>query len=432
MAAQDLALTDAVVLNPADESETRGVVLIEAGRVSGIVPGVPQGFGGQVLDLEGRFVVPALADLHIHSWGNGSPGGPPQLLGPEGASKAALYNGVAFILDLFSPEQMILEFRDRQRDERAEGAVLLAAGPCFTATNGHCSQFGYPTRIVDTPEEARLEVADLAASAPDVVKIVYDHQVYGDFSMPTIDLPTLTALIETAREHGLRTVVHVGTWQDMREAAAAGTNAVTHTPGPAAIPFDLAEELGLAGIFHIPTLALYSELARMVDDPGFLGQRLLIETVSDGLLQAYRDAGGWPPWVPQRVAWQRTLIKPTQEAVRTLAQAGVPMLTGTDAGNIGVFHGYSVHRELELLVEAGVSEWSALRSATTNPARFLDRRWGVAPGDEATLLVLNASPLEAISNAKQIHLVIQDGVVVDRESLFSAIGARGWRRGFRG
>jgi len=416
VAAQDLALADAVILNPADESLRRGVLLIEAGRITGIETRIPPEFSGRILDIEGRFVVPALADLHIHSWGHASPGGMPQLLGPEGAARAALYNGVAFILDLFSPEQMILEFRDQQRDEGALGAALFAAGPCFTATNGHCSQFGTPTRIVDTPEEARREVADLAASAPDVVKIVYDHQVYGDFSLPTIDLPTLGALIETAREHSLKTVVHVGTWQDLREAAAAGADAVTHTP-PAAIPSDLAEELARAGTFHIPTLVWHGDLARLADDSGFLEEPLLVATISTGLLEAYRDADGWPPWVPELVARQRTLLEPSREAVRTLAHAGVPMLTGTDAGNIGAFHGYSVHRELQLLVGAGQSEWSALRSATTNAAHFLDRRWGVAPGDEATLLVLDASPIESISNTKQIHLVIQRGVVVDRESL---------------
>ncbi|MXW67916.1 MAG: amidohydrolase family protein [Gemmatimonadales bacterium] len=417
VAAQDLALADAVILNPADESVRRGVLLIEAGRISDVVTHIPPEFAGRILDVEGRFVVPALADLHIHSWGHASPGGTPQLLGPERAARAALYNGVAFILDLFSPEQMILEFRDRQRDEGAQGAVLLAAGPCFTATNGHCSQFGTPTRIVDTPDEARHEVADLAASAPDVVKVVYDHQVYGDFSLPTIDLPTLGALIETAREHGLKTIVHVGTWQDMREAAAAGADAVTHTPSPAAIPSDLAEELAQAVTSHIPTLVWHGDLARLADESSFLEDPLLVETISSGLLEAYRDADGWPPWVSELVTRQRTLLRPNREAVRALAHAGVPMLTGTDAGNIGAFHGYSVHRELQLLVGAGLSEWSALRSATTNAARFLDRDWGVAPGDEATLLVLDASPIESILNTKQIHLVIQRGAAVDRESL---------------
>ena len=174
--AQDLALTNAVVLNPADESVQRGVLLIEGGRVTGVTDQVPPAFTGEIHDVDGRFVIPALADLHTHSFGNNSPAGMPQLLGPQGTANAALYNGVAFVLDLFSPEEMIFGFRNQRRDGGGQGAVLLAAGPCFTATDGHCSEYGIPTRIVNTPEEARREVNDLAGSGPDVVKIVYDHQ----------------------------------------------------------------------------------------------------------------------------------------------------------------------------------------------------------------------------------------------------------------
>lgn len=417
--AQDLALANAVVLNPADDSEDHGVLLIEGGVVGGLMAAVPPEFTGQILDLEGRFVLPALADLHTHSFGNMSPRGMPQLLGPQGAANAALFTGVAFVLDLFSPEQMIFEYRNRRRDEGGQGAELFAAGPCLTATDGHCSEYGVPTRIVDTPEEARQEVADLARSAPDVVKIVYDHQIYGGRSMPTVDLATLTAVLETAREHGFRTVVHVGTWDDLREAALAGADAVTHTPGPEAVPAGLADMLADHGTFHIPTLAVQGDFARMADDPGLLEDPLLTETVPAALRDAYRVGDGWDSRIEGFLTWQRTLMESNQAAVRTLADAGVPMLTGTDGGNMGVFQGYSVHRELELLVDAGLSEWSALRSATTNAARFLGRRWGVAPGDEATLLILDASPLESIGNTKRVHAVIQDGIVVDRESLLN-------------
>ena len=276
----------------------------------------------------------------------------PQFLGPQGTANAALYTGVAFVLDLFSAQEMILTFRDRQREEGGQGAVLLAAGPCFTATNGHCSEYGIPTRIVDTPEEARREVADLAIASPDVVKVVYDHQSYSGRSSPTIDLPTLTAVLETAREHGLRTIVHVGTWQDVRDAALAGADAVTHTPGPDPPPPDLVEILVQAGTFHIPTLAVQSDFARMLDDPGLLDDPLLVETVPAALLEAYRSDASQNQMIVGWLAWQRTLMEPNLEAVRTLAAAGVPMLTGTDGGNFGVFQGYSVHRELDLLAEA--------------------------------------------------------------------------------
>ena len=419
--AQDLALAGAAILSPADESIRHGVLLIENGTVSRIAETVPPDFPGETLDLAGKFIIPALADMHSHTFGNMSPAGMPQLLGPQGTANAALYTGVAFVLDLFSPEEMILSFRDTQRAEGGQGAEIFAAGPCFTATNGHCSEYGIPTRIVNTPEEARREVADLAIAGPDVVKVVYDHQSYGGRTFPTIDLPTLTAALETAREHGLKTIVHVGTWQDIRDAALAGASAVTHTPGPDPPPPDLVEILLQAGTIHIPTLAVQSEFARMLDDPALLDDPLLVKTVPAALLDAYRTDASANPQLEGWLAFQRTLMEPNLAAVGALAAAGVPMLTGTDGGNFGVFQGYSVHRELELLVEAGLSSWAALRAATTEAAWFLDRRWGVEPGDEATLLVLDASPMEAVANTKRVHAVIQAGVVVDREAL------RSWR-----
>lgn len=264
-------------------------------------------------------------------------------------------------------------------------------------------------------------MADLAIDGPDVVKVVYDHRSYSGRSLPTIDLPTLTAVLETAREHGLKTVVHVGTWQDVREAALAGADAVTHTPGPDPPPPDLAEILLREGTFHIPTLAVQGDFARMVDDPGLLDDPLLVETVPAALLDIYRGGGGWDTRIERWLALQRTLMEPNLEAVAALAAAGVPMLAGTDGGNLGVFQGYSVHRELDLLAGAGLSPWAALRAATTDAARFLDRRWGVEPGDEATLLVLDASPVEAVANTRRVHAVIRAGVVVDRDAL------RSWR-----
>ena len=115
--------------------------------------------------------------------------------------------------------------------------------------------------------------------------------------------------------------------------------------------------------------------------------------------------------------WQRSNSQAIQVAVKTLADAGVTMLAGTDAGNMGVFQGFSLHRELALLVDAGLSEWDALRAATTNASGFLGERWGVAPGDEATLLILDASPIDDIRNTQRIHAVIQRGTVVERDEL---------------
>ena len=94
-------------------------------------------------------------------------------------------------------------------------------------------------------------------------------------------------------------------------------------------------------------------------------------------------------------------------------------MTGTDAGNLGTFQGYSVHTELALLVEAGLSPWQALAASATVPGEFWGKSFGVQPGDEANLVVLSASPIEDIRNTEKIEMVIHHGKVVDREKLIA-------------
>lgn len=330
--------------------------------------------------------------------------------GADGVAAVALRAGVVGYLDLFSPEDQILGVRDRQRaGEDVAGADIYAAGPCLTATDGHCSEYGVPTRLVDTPEDAHREVSELASKNPDVVKLVYDNNVYGGRSRPTVDRATLEAVVAAADEYGLKTVIHVGTWQDVRHAAEAGADAVTHTPGPDPVPDGLANFLVERGVLHIPTLAVQSELDRIAANPSLLDRPLLVELAPEPLLSGYRDVDAWPAAIQGFRRWTGSIRDANLKSVGALAAAGVPVATGTDGGNLGVFQGYSVHREMELLVEAGLSEWQALAAASTVPAAFLDRNWGVQVGAEASLVILNASPLESISNTQLIHSVIQRG-----------------------
>ena len=103
--------------------------------------------------------------------------------------------------------------------------------------------------------------------------------------------------------------------------------------------------------------------------------------------------------------------------MKALHDAGVEILTGTDAGNFGVFLGYSVHRELALFVEAGLTPWAALRAGSTRAKSVLDLDLGVHPGAEASFLLLEDSPITDIRNTYGVHMVIHKGVVVDREAL---------------
>ena len=417
--AQELYIANARVLHVGPRTESTRNVLIRDGKIAGFPTSQPPDFKGAVIDAGGRWVMPALSDMHTHSVGNFTPPGGFQMMGPEGVARAALYAGVARYLDLFSPEDVIFAARTSRATATTPGADIFAAGPCLTATKGHCSEYGVPTRIVDSPADAKREVSALAAKKPDVVKVVYDHRTYLGRSMPTIDRATLDAVVAAAQANGLKTVVHVGTWEDVRHAVLAGAAAVTHTPeGPP--PADIPSLMVQRGTFHIPTLAVQGDYARFLDDPSLLDSPLLTSMIGAKTLALYKA----PPVGPLAgwITMQRASRETGAAAVRTLAAAGVAMVTGTDGGNPAVFQGYSVHRELRLLLEAGLSSWDVLAATTTAAGRLLGRKWDMEVGDEATLLVLDASPLADIRNTERIHAVILRGVVVDRTAIRPATG----------
>jgi imidazolonepropionase-like amidohydrolase len=304
------------------------------------------------------------------------------------------------------------------------GADLYAAGPCLTAPGGHCTEYRIPTRTISTPEEARREVGELAAKRPDVVKLVYAHVSEGveetswNRALPSIDRATLEAAIAAAAEHDLRTVVHVRSWRDVREASEAGATAVTHLPDRE-IPADLPAFLAERGTVVIPTLATLD--TALVTDLELLDDPMLRVLISAEVLDAYRRflAG-------DDVSRQEGMVRAMASArerklasLAALAAAGVPIVAGTDSGNPFTVQGFSLHRELEMYGEAGLEPMAVLRTATTAPAALLGRgeRWGLAPGDPASLLILDASPLEDIRNTRAIHAVVHHGRVVERGPL---------------
>ena len=87
LAAQDLYIRNARILDPALKTEVTGNILIEGGFIAGFPKQKPSGFRGAELDAGGRWVIPALTDMHTHSYGNAAAGGPPQFMGTEGVAQ---------------------------------------------------------------------------------------------------------------------------------------------------------------------------------------------------------------------------------------------------------------------------------------------------------------------------------------------------------
>jgi imidazolonepropionase-like amidohydrolase len=113
-----------------------------------------------------------------------------------------------------------------------------------------------------------------------------------------------------------------------------------------------------------------------------------------------------------------------QQNLRKLSDAGIPIVMGTDAGNIGVLHGPSVFREMRLMADAGLTPLQVLRSATTNGAKALglERELGaIAPGRLADVVLLDADPLADVGNLSHAQMVIKDGVVYEPKALIDSI-----------
>ena len=420
--AKPLLVRDAQIVDPAARRVSRGSVVIREGRIAEVLDEAPASFEGHVIAAEGKWLMPGLNDMHTHSYGNmaPSPAGPGVLREPFGTEVTArlmLYAGATGFLDLFAPEEPFFALRDRQRESGLVGADIYGSGPCFTAPDGHCTEYGVPTRVIDTPEDARRELRELARRRPDVVKLIYDH---GPGGRPTVNRETMQALLAAAREHGLKTVVHIGTWRDAEEVVRAGATSLTHI-APGELPDDLARLMRERGVALSATLAVYSDLVSFSDQPELLESPLLRAVASPEAIGAYLSAGE-RDWVAQLHARQRSTKQARQRNLRKLAAAGVPLLAGTDSGNVGTFQAFSLHRELELMVEAGLTPWQVLAAATIEPGRLLGRSFGVRVGDEANLLLLDASPLDDIRNTRAISTVIHHGVVVDREALLEAGG----------
>ena len=400
---------------------------IREGVIVAVGDGPPPGIGdfgdlddfdGETLDVTGQFVLPGLRDMHVHAVVNQSFGAQ-EMLGPGKIAERSLYSGVVGVLDLLNTENFIFGFRNRQRaqPQGSPGAELFAAGAVITAPGGHGTEYPAPAREVTSPKEARQQVNDLASKSPDVVKIIYDRltpeqaEATWRKPRPSIDEPTLEAAIKAAAKAGIPTVVHIRTWENVIDAAKAGATAVTHLPSTTAPPEAVAL-LAERGTFVIPTLAVADP--SFVTRPEALDSALLRQVTSPAIIEAYRNfdtsSNGMAAGLTEAMTHRF-------QSLRLLSEAGIKLAAGTDAGNVLTVHGYSLHRELALLVDAGLTPWQALSSATINAGELLGRRWGLRVGDEGTVVVLGASPIEDIRNSETIEHVIQRGVVVDREVL---------------
>jgi len=292
--------------------------------------------------------------------------------------------------------------------------VLMAVR--FSSPGGHGAEGGrgdLHTQTVQTPQEARAAVRRILAYKPDVLKIFTDGWRYGTaLDMTSMDQETLSALVEEGHWNGLRSVTHTVTVEKAKLALRAGVDVILHGLGDERADDELKGLVRAGKTAYVSTLAVYELHAFPGGAPP-----LLAEMLPAGM--GARLERTLTPAAARRRRWENLRAN-----VKSLAQSGMVVGCGTDSGMAGTYHGFSTHREVQLLAEAGLTPLEALTAATGSSARAIGvgaDRGSIEAGKAADLLLVDGAPHERIEDLARVRRVFRDGREVDRAGLREAM-----------
>lgn len=415
----------------------RDVLLVD-GRIARIAAAgtIDAPSGALRVDGAGATLLPGLVDMHGHieaasepAWLGKFPDAPRNL-------ERYLYCGVTTVFDPAGSAPDVFDHRDAVARGKLIGPHVFTTGPMFTTPGGHpigALQELVPwylrwyvkrhfAREIGSEDDARHAVDDLMQYQPDGIKIAVDAVPADGPIMPP---PVIHAIVEAARAHGLRVVAHIGTTADALAAADGGVAAWMHGVYKERIPDELVPRFAGAHIPYVATINVFDAYADVAE-----GKRVATPLETEIEDRATLDA--FAP-VPPNAASPRfqeffRLLIATRDARRDNARrvhaAGVTVLAGSDTQS-GVYAGAGLHRELALLVAAGLTAAEALRAATADGARFIARTddppFGlVREGKAADLLLVDGDPTRDIAAVDRIRDVFLGGVRLERHPIGAA------------
>ena len=362
-------------------------VLIQGDRITAVRPSKnKEGLPAKeirVIDGRGKFLIPGLWDMHVHSDGD------------DRALHLLIAYGITGVRDMAGDVAKLADTRRRITSGELIGPRIVFAGPML---EGPPSQADDWTRIIHSPEEARDAVNRLVELRVDFIK-VHDG----------LSRESYLAIAAASKEKGISFVGHVPASMTPAEASDLGQKSIEHlefVPKSCHVLFESA--VGGAPR-HFPSGC----------DPQSL----------DDLLHRFAQNGTWlDPTIQSFRYWAPTqwsaIFSGFRELVPSIRQNHISILAGTDSSSVleekGDPPGASLHDELALLVDAGFTPSEALRATTLNPALFLglsDSLGTIDTGKTANLVLLEANPLQDIRNTKRIVTVILEGRYLDRPTL---------------
>jgi imidazolonepropionase-like amidohydrolase len=378
-------------------------IIIDGDHIKSVEPISSYPDTTNVVDLRGLTVMPGLIDCHLHLGGL-TVDQPGKAIGKvsfiDMASffwdylrnyahrrRLAIENGVTTIRSAGDHYPHIIKLRDKIAAGKLSGPRIFAPGPTITAPGGHPASTIYKgnryiienaVRQIADINSAREEVKRLVEGGVDCIKAIYSDIDPMDIThkVPRLSLNVLEVLADEAHQHNLRLMVHTGSPKETMDAVKAGADSIEHgiLPGGNSTEFgdELVKMMVDKGTYFVPTLAIAWAYQAAYPD------------VFSGLKKTFKK----------------------------LHNAGVNIAAGTDSGTPGVVIGKGLHKELELMVESGISPMAAIMAGTKNAAINLGKAselGTIEPGKLADIIAVSGDPLKDIRNTREIKLVIKDG-----------------------
>ncbi|WP_314149103.1 amidohydrolase family protein [uncultured Leifsonia sp.] len=406
------AIINARIFDGEDTIDATTVVL-EGGRIRSLGGVAPR--DAEIVDARGGTLLPGLIDAHVHT--------------SEDGLRTALAFGVTTELEM---QGMFTRGNRGQVSEDDTLADVRSAGFGITPPGGHPSELMDDDGESDeapwdaagpadgddpwadvvmpfstTPEEAAAFVPLLEASGSDYIKFMIDDgTVEGAPGLPMLDDATIAAGVAEAHRRGLLTVAHTLTLDATSSAVSAGIDGLAHLFMDRPHTAEIIEAVAASGAFVVPCVVLD---ASMMGIPA-------TALASDPRVRSRLDDAWLATLESSYDRYPQGRLDDVLASVRALHEAGVDLLVGTDASFPapafgGLAHGASVHHELQLLAEAGLSPLEALRAATSAPARRfgLADRGLIAEGLRADLLLVDGDPTTRIADTLNIRQVWRRG-----------------------
>lgn len=342
--------------------------------------------GAETIDAQQGILIPGLIDCHIH------------VQDENDLLKMAQW-GVTTGLGMGDwPPEKVKSLRGRKgmADLRSPGAPATSPG------STHSKMLPLPAEdLVSGPEDVPAYVEKRISEGADYIKIIAD--------VPGPDQETLNAISAAAHERGKLVIAHASAYKPFAMAQTAKADVVTHVPADKALDDEAVATMLNEGRISVPTLAM-AEAQRVPPKMSTIAKMIVTQ-----------PSAMWTVAKAQRSREAPLKYENARDSVTAMHRAGVPVLAGTDAHTEPtspweVIQGEALHRELELLVEAGMSTLEALRAATCLAAKHfgLADRGVIAEGNRADLVLLSEDPIADIKATRSIERVWAGGIEIRR------------------